>query len=282
MKIGCVDCLIRQAAEAIEMATQDTSLKEELLKDILKEIAGSDWAVVPAIISRKIQRMIKEKTGSSDPYLALKHKMNRKALDTVPIIRQMAAKQSDPMEAFVRMAILGNLFDAGSKTRLAPEDLNAKIDSFMKIPLFGSVQDLINAVKNADKIIYLADNAGEIIFDRLLIESFKRGKITFAVRGFPVINDATIEDAFTAGIPEVADLIDNGSDAPGTILNECSKKFLDHFNSADLVIAKGQGNYESLVGTEKDIFFLLSVKCQVVSEEIGVPVGSLVIKHSKG
>ncbi|MCK5255186.1 MAG: DUF89 family protein, partial [Deltaproteobacteria bacterium] len=122
------------------------------------------------------------------------------------------------------------------------------------------------------------DNAGEIVFDRLFIEQLPREKVTYVVRGEPIINDVTIEDAREVDMFELVDVIDNGSDAPGTILETCSHEFQKRFASSDLVIAKGQGNYETLSDINKRIFFLLQVKCPVIAKDIGFEVGSFVVK----
>jgi hypothetical protein len=182
----------------------------------------------------------------------------------------------------VRLAIAGNLLDAGSKARLAPEDLPARLTAIWDMPLLGSADELFHAADAARRILYLADNAGEIVLDRLLIGMLPAGKITVAVRGSPVINDATLEDAETAGIPDVAPVIANGSDAPGTLVNECSEEFQEAFDRADLIVSKGQGNYETLANTDKDIFFLLTVKCPRIAAAIGAPEGAMVAKRRAG
>ena len=146
--------------------------------------------------------------------------------------------------------------------------------------LNGNLEEFSQAVFRADNILYLADNAGEIVFDRLLIELLPLEKITVAVRGFPTINDATMHDAETAGITKLVRVIDNGSDVPGTILDKCSEAFRYSFDRADLVISKGQGNYETLSEVDKDIFFLLKVKCPIIAKKISCPVGSLVLRRS--
>jgi uncharacterized protein with ATP-grasp and redox domains len=137
------------------------------------------------------------------------------------------------------------------------------------------------ALAEAENILYLADNAGEIVFDRLLIEQLPMEKVVVAVRGLPAINDATIQDAKIAGITELVEVIDNGSDAPATILEDCSERFLDAFNRADLIIAKGQGNYETLSDIDKNIFFLLKAKCPVIAGHIGCEVGELILKRNE-
>jgi uncharacterized protein with ATP-grasp and redox domains len=136
-------------------------------------------------------------------------------------------------------------------------------------------------VNQAEKILDLADNAGEIVFDRLLIEQLPTEKVTLVVKGEPVINDATMEDAKVAGLTEIVKVIDNGSDAPGTIMESCSQRFLEHFEDSDLVIAKGQGNYETLSRVDKNIFFILKAKCPVIARDLGCKVGEMIIRRNE-
>ncbi len=279
--LECIPCFIRQAAEAVDMSTIDERRKEQLLKLLLREIAGANWDVMPVSISQRVQRLVRKETGQADPYRPLKDRMNRTALDLLPALADLAHRHHHPREAVARLAIAGNLLDAGSKTRLAPEDLAERLNAVWDMPLVGSVTDLFRAADEARSILYLADNAGEIVFDRLLIEALPVQKITVAVRGVPVINDATLLDAETAGLTSLVQVIANGSDAPGTLTEECSEDFRDLFNRADLIIAKGQGNYETLSDTRKDAFFLLTVKCPLVGTDIGAPVGALVLKRTR-
>jgi len=277
----CIPCFVRQAAEAVEMSGVDPQQSERLLKRLLHEIADAEWAVMPLLISLRVQRIVREETGQADPYRVLKARMNRLALDLLPSLTDAVHRHRDPREAAVRLAIAGNLLDAGSKTRLAPEELPKRLTAIGDMPLVGGVADLFRVAEAAQRILYLADNAGEIVFDRLLIEALPIDKITVAVRGAPVLNDATMEDAQAAGIPSVARVIDNGSDAPGTLLDECSAEFRSCFHRADLIIAKGQGNYETLSDTDKNVFFLLTVKCPLIAAELDAPVGALVVKHGR-
>jgi hypothetical protein len=280
--IDCIPCFARQAVEAVAMAVDDGPDRERILRRLLHDIADADLDGIPVTISQRIQRIIRSETGRADPYRALKRRMNRTALDLLPALADLARRHPDPREAVVRLAIAGNLLDSGAKSRLEPEDLPERLASVLDMPLAGDVAELFEAADNAHCILYLCDNAGEIVFDRLLIEALPAEKITVVVRGSPVLNDATIEDAETAGIPAVAPVIDNGSDAPGTLIRECSEEFRGWFDRADLVIAKGQGNYETLSETGKDIFFLLAVKCPAIAAEIGAPMGSLVVKRGRG
>lgn len=177
------------------------------------------------------------------------------------------------------MAIGGNLLDAGAKTQIAIEDLPQHMNTIWTQPLRGDISALFQAAAEARHILYLTDNAGEIFFDRVLIEALPAEKMTIFVRGAPVINDATMEDAVSAGLPEIAPVFDNGSDAPGTLLEDCSEKFRVCFERADMIIAKGQGNYETLSETKRSIFFLFVVKCPVIAAHVRAPVGTLVVSR---
>jgi hypothetical protein len=172
------------------------------------------------------------------------------------------------------------MIDLGPENMLTPEDVRQTLLRAFSEPLYGDLEGLRRAAATAEHILYLADNAGEIILDRVLIERLPGERTTLAVRGYPVINDATIEDAKTGGLHMLVTVIDNGSDAPGTILDDCSAGFCRLFKKADLVIAKGQGNYETLSDEPKTVFFLLKVKCQVISSRVGLHIGTHAILPS--
>jgi hypothetical protein len=232
---------------------------------------------VPARTTTLIHRILREETGL-DPYQGVKAEYNRIALDKLPALRSAAEKYSDRLECGVRAAIAGNVIDFGIYERI---DLDRSIDDAFRLPLSRTdLRDFADAVRTARRILYLCDNAGEIVFDRVLIEILRTmGKeVIAAVKGSPVINDATRDDATAAGLHECADVIDNGSDGIGTLLEACSHRFMDAYRSADLIISKGQANYETLV-TERDrrIYFLFKVKCPVVAAFLKRGDGDIVL-----
>ncbi len=280
--VECIPCFARQAAEAVSLAVEDPAQREHLLRKLLRAIADADWGGSPPVMGQRIHRIIREAIGDHDPYRGVKERMNRMAAKLLPEMREAMRQQADQREAAVRLAIGGNLLDAGAKTQIAAEDLPRHLDTLWTQPLRGDVGALYRAAEQAHSILYLADNAGEIVFDRLLIEALPAEKVTVFVRGMPVINDATMEDAVSAGLPEIAPVFDNGSDAPGTLVEECSNEFREWFERADLVIAKGQGNYETLSDTTKHTFFLFTVKCPVIATHVNEAVGSLVVKEANG
>ena len=277
-ELTCIPCFVRQALEAITLTAQDDAKREELMRRVLHDLAEMDWQGTPPAIAQRLHRMLRTTVEHRDPYAAIKEQMNRAALGMLPVMREAMKQQPDAQEAAVRVAIGGNLLDAGAKTQIAAEELPDHLNTIWTQPLRGSVQALFEAAARAEKILYLADNAGEIVLDRVLIEALPMEKLTVAVRGVPVINDATIEDAMLAGLTDLVRVVDNGSDAPGTVLDDCSEDFRRLWEEADLVISKGQGNFETLSGRQKNIFFLFIVKCPLVADMAQAPVGCLVIR----
>ena len=197
-----------------------------------------------------------------------------------PNLKGLVEHSADPMETAMRLAMAGNVIDFGVTAHLSEADVHEAVKRALTQPLDGDLEAFRQAVSGAKDILYLADNAGEIVLDKLLIQRMPLERLTVVVKGAPVINDATMEDAQAAGLPELASVIDSGSDAPGTILTDCSRGFQARFHKAHLIVAKGQGNYEALSDVEKDIWFLLKAKCPVVAEDLGCEIGSLVLRKS--
>lgn len=252
--LDCIPCLLRQAIEAPRMLAASEAVQETVVRKILSELSTSDFTQPPPVLAQSIHRHIRMLTGVKDPYKKIKERFNTLAISMLPELEKKVAQAQHPMATAVRLAIAGNVIDMGISGNLEDAQVKEAIQHALISPLAGELEPFIQAVAKAKHILYLADNAGEIVFDRLLLQQLPLERVTLAVRGAPVINDATYEDAITAGIDTLVKVIDNGSDAPGTILSECSEEFLQHFNQADLIIAKGQGNYESLNDVPKDIF----------------------------
>jgi uncharacterized protein with ATP-grasp and redox domains len=279
--LECVACLVRQAHEAVVAAIPDAQLRETALRKVLQLLTRLDWCLSPPALAQQIHRLVRGVAHNSDPYAAVKEQLNHRAARLDPVWHRRLSELFPPFEAAVRLAIVGNLLDVGAKTQLGEDDLLAAFERALAAPLVGSVAGLADAIHKARHVLYLADNAGEIVFDRWLLAQLPLGKFTVVVRGAPVLNDATLADAQWAGLPDFCEVIANGSDAPGTVLEDCSPEFRARFEAADLIIAKGQGNYETLASVDKRIFFLLKVKCPVVAEALGCPCGSLVIHHQR-
>jgi uncharacterized protein with ATP-grasp and redox domains len=277
--MDCIPCFVRQALEAARLATPDPEIQARIMREALLVVAGMDLAVTPPLVAQQVHRRLREIARTRDPYREVKDLYNRMALDLLPGLRAKVEGAVDPLAMAVRLAIAGNVIDLGAKADLAQIDVLSAVREAADVPIRGEMEEFRRAVVGAGKILYLADNAGEIVFDRLLIERLPAGRTVLAVRGAAVINDATLEDARQASIHEVARVMDNGSDAPGTVLSDCSDAFRRSFREADVIIAKGQGNYETLTGVACPVFFLFKVKCPVIAAHAGLPVGAHVLKR---
>ena len=282
INLDCIPCFIRQSLDAARHATDDEHIHERVIRGVIGLTIDLDMRQSPPLIGQQIHRLVRGLTGVEDPYHGVKQRFNDMALKLYPKMRQLIVDSEDPLETAVRLAIAGNIIDFGVKSQLEDTELEETIHQCLSEKLSDmQLEDFRNAVNEAEDILYLADNAGEIVFDRLLIEQLPIDKITVAVKGSPVINDATMEDAVHAGLYKIVDVIDNGSDAPGTILQKCSEAFRNCFDKADLVISKGQGNYETLSEVNKNIFFILKAKCSVISGNIGCKVGEMILQKTK-
>ncbi|MFZ5830857.1 MAG: damage-control phosphatase ARMT1 family protein [Planctomycetota bacterium] len=279
--VDCIPCLIRQSLASVRLVTHDERVHEQVLREVLQAASRMDLRQPPAAMSQAVHRRIRELCRNGDPYRSSKARFNRLALDLLPPFRRRVEEAPDPWNAAVRLAIAGNIMDLGVKGGLSEAEIRDSIDRSLNESLDGNTAELAACVREARSILYLTDNAGEIVFDRLLIERMPREKVTVAVRGVPVINDATVEDAEQAGLTRLVEVIDNGSDAPGTLLRDCSKEFQRRFADADLIIAKGQGNYETLRSVRARIYFLLRVKCPVIARDIGSALGRMVLRPSR-
>ena len=277
MYLDCIPCIVRQCIEAARFAEADAHAQECIVREVLRRAAETDWGEPPAHLAQFIHRRVRQLTGNTDPYAQAKQEQNEIAARYSEVYRQQIDRSKTPLKIAVQLAIAGNVIDLGVKSGLKSSQIESEIAHALEMPLVGDVEQFAEAVQAAQRILYLTDNAGEIVFDRLLIEQLPCERITVAVRGGPAINDATRTDAEYAGLTELVTVIDNGSDAPGTILDDCSKLFCEHFETADLIISKGQGNYETLRMSSRPIYFLLRVKCDVTARDIGVPIGQMVL-----
>jgi hypothetical protein len=277
--LDCFPCFLRQSIIALRLGTRDELLQERILKSILPEIQIADISMPPAYTTTFIHRKIRQLLGK-DPFKELKCEYNKIALGLYPSLELLVSQSQDPLWTATRLAIAGNVIDFGIYTSV---DIEGTIRKAINHPLAVDEFDIFkNAISEADSIFYLADNAGEIVFDRILIETLisMGKKVTVVVKGSPVINDSTLEDALEAGLIGICEVIDNGSDAVGTILPWTSSTFQKQFENAELIISKGQGNFETVTGIQKNIFFLFQSKCNVVSKELNLSKGSMLLKKS--
>ena len=278
--LDCIPCFVAQALNVARLTTDDPQVHERILREALRRASEADLAQSPALFGRGIHHLVRELTGQEDPYLAIKQESNRLALALLPGWRERLRTAGNPRLAAVKLAIAANVIDFGIKGDLTAAQIPAALESSFAGPFQGDTDGFFAAAERATEILFLADNAGELVFDRLLLELLPREKITVAVKGGPAINDALRADATAAGLDGLVAVTDTGCDGAGIVLEACSPEFQRRFASADMIIAKGQANFESLDGCGQNIFFLFKVKCAVVGRHIGQAVGTLVLHRN--
>jgi damage-control phosphatase, subfamily I len=272
---------MRQAIQAVRQISADDALAESVLRHALSLAAKIDYNQPPAMIGREIHALIRKETQNTDPYSEIKSKANNTALKVMSQSRDQILKADNPLQQAVKFAIAGNILDFAIYNGWDDNRFQKCLDDATKKYIDPQqMERLRSALEKADKILYLADNAGETIFDSLLIEQLLPRKIVYAVKSSPVINDALISDALIAGIDKLGTIITNGTDSAGTVLSICSQEFLNEFDNADLIIAKGQANYETLCDVKKNIFFLTQIKCQIIARDLQGNIGDWVITSS--
>jgi len=280
--LDCVPCFLKQALDAARMASDDADVHERVLRTVARAVAAMDTDDTPPSMGQIIHRVVREETGVEDPYREVKDHFNSLALSLYPSLKMTVSESEDPFATAVRLAVAGNIIDFGARSDVDEESLERSMRESLEQPLdMDALERLRSAVATAERILYVGDNAGEIVFDRVLIEELPRGRVTFAVRGAPIINDVTMSDAVEVGLSDVVPVVENGSDAPGTILEDCSPEFRELFAAADLVIAKGQGNYETLSQAPGRIFFVLKAKCPVIARDIPCDLGAIVVTQHR-
>jgi uncharacterized protein with ATP-grasp and redox domains len=279
--LDCIPCILRQSLDAARLVSTNPSVHEQIIRDVLIRAGEMDLNQSPPAMAQRIHRRLREITGVDDPYRDAKDWQNRIAMELIPALRAEVESANDPLLMATRLAIAGNVIDMGSNGNLTEADVRQALNQALVEPFFGEQDRFRQAIAKAKSILYLADNAGEIAFDQLLVEQISPERVTFVVRGAPVINDATLADARTVGLDKIVKVIDNGSDAPGTILNDCRQEFRRRFADADLIIAKGQGNFETLSNEPGNIFFLFKVKCAVIADLVNQPIGMQMLLQSR-
>jgi hypothetical protein len=275
--LECIPCIIHQTIDIARQVTQDEKKRELLLQEVLKALSDVSYNQTPPYLGREAHRVIRKVLDNHDPFLTLKKEFNQVAKKLYPSLKEKTNSSSDPFAYAVRLAIAGNIIDFGPRHHF--ELMKTIEEVLQKKPAIDDTESLKKDIGQASLILYLGDNAGETFFDKILIEQMHPAEIYYTVRGSPVINDATSEDAYFASLDQVAKVISNGSDAPGTILEDCSEEFKNLFDRSDLVIAKGHGNYETLNEVKgKRLYFLLMVKCKIIGRDLGCLVGDFVVK----
>jgi uncharacterized protein with ATP-grasp and redox domains len=278
--LECIPCLIRQSLDASKLVVKDPELQNVIMKKVLRSASEFDMTLTPPEMAQKIHRIIKAETGCDDLYFEIKKNCTNLALE---ISKDIDINDSaHPFEKAVRYAIAGNIIDFGVKSTCSKEFIKESFDKAEHVDIDTiMIQKLYDEIAEAQTVLVLADNAGEAVFDKLLIEAFPGdAKVFYAVKGAPILNDVTQYEAEQSEIDSVATIISNGVDVPGTSLSQCTPEFLDLFNNADVIIAKGQGNFESLNEDNRKVYFLFQVKCSVIADHYDYNQGDWLVTNT--
>lgn len=283
--LECIPCFITQALQALRAVCDDEILTHRILQMVLKKAAEFDISKTPPEMAQVIHKIIREQTGNSDPYLKVKQLSTQKALEAESQVLERIKKSDAPFEASLRYSIAGNILDFAILSLWNDEKLKESLDlAEIKKLDKRAVKKLYSEIQKAKNILILGDNAGETVFDKIFIENFiipEQHKINYAVKSSPIINDAVYDDAVQAGLDKSCTIVENGTDAPGTVLDLCSEEFKKIFYSADLIISKGQANFETLNTVQGNIFFLTQIKCPVIGNNYGYSTGEWVVWRSE-
>ncbi len=276
--LDCYPCIIKQALNAARLVKLSEEDQHTIVLKVMVILQDISKETIPPILAHKVHQMVKSVSGINDPYQKAKRASTEEALRIYPWLKQIVSQSKTPLETAIRISIAGNIIDLGVYETYS--DLTETVNRVLDIPFdINHLEQLKKALESTDKILFLGDNAGETVFDRVLLEYLPH-KTTYVVKGGPILNDATLQDAIEAGLDKKATIVDNGSSAPGTIMELCSKDFLDLFKSAKVILAKGQANYESLSQEQAPIYFLLQSKCPVIARDLSATVGGIILKQS--
>ncbi len=284
LKPDCIVCNLNIILRTLKIINKDENFLIENMKKAVEGISKVNSKIYPPELGGIVYKTVIESTKVKDPYMEIKRKTNNLMLNKYSDLRKTILNSKDPLFEAVKFAIIGNIIDFGiNKVVDFEDDIE---DSLKKGIAINDYNLLERDLRSSKKILYIGDNSGEIVFDKLLISLIKEIypgiDITFACRSEPIINDVLIEDALQVGIDKYAKVISSGMNLPGTILKYADRTFINELKSADLVIAKGQGNFEGLEEEKMEkIYFLLKAKCNVVANYLECNVGDLIIKSIK-
>lgn len=270
LRPDCITCILKASVSAIRELTADEHTIREVVRDILEipSIRGLDWGRTSPEVFEIACGKITAGLGNPDPFKAVKDRQNRKGLELYPSLKKLVEEARDALYTAVNLAVIGNSLDVlWSDGSIDVEPIIwEKLQKPVSEECFLQLRDRL---AESDLVVYVGDNSGEIVFDRLLIETMNKlfnTEIVFVVRNLPVLNDVTVAEARAVGMDDVVKVVANGIDGPvpGTIVSRCSPEVRDYVEQADIMISKGGGNFESLEEEKQlwdKMFFLLMCKC---------------------
>lgn len=270
----CIPCIINQAINTVKRVTNKEKIILKVAKKMLDYLINADFRKPPAVLSLFAYRIAEKITKCKDPYLKEKKEYNDIALKMYPDLKKFILNSKDKIHTALKISAVGNVIDLGIGHKFdLKKNINEILKDGFKIDDFSKFKKDLRKTK---KILFVGDNAGEIVFDKIFLEELKNYSLIYVVKEGPIINDATKDDALYVGLEKVAKIMTTGTNAVGAPLDMVSKEFLKEYNEADIIIAKGHGNYETLIGGKRKCYFILKAKCDLVANHIGVKKGDIV------
>jgi uncharacterized protein with ATP-grasp and redox domains len=273
----CIPCALNSYQRLAETGVIPESQKEAILRRLLNLLAAFDYNLSPPVLGCRMHALIRESIDNPDPYHQIKEQYNHQMMDRYSKFEDLINKSDDQFDTAMRLAIAGNVIDFGSQHQL---DIMESIDRVMEARLaIDDSRQLRQDLEQADSLLYIGDNCGEIVLDKLLLTTLNVPQKYFVVRDSPILNDATYEDAIFTGIDKMATVLTTGDNSPGAVWESTSEQFKSAFVNADVIISKGQGNFEGLLDIgHQSIYFLLVTKCDIVAEKRGVESGRFIVR----
>lgn len=276
--LDCLECIASQALRAARVATDDQEVQRQVLNEVVKQIPGLDLAKSPAELSLVVYELTAALTGAYDPYKGLKYMQNECALELEFELRDMVEDSPDRLHTALHLAAAGNIIDLGIRHQ-GDIDIRGEVRRVMEERFaIDHTEAFKESLTSCKDLIYLLDNAGEIVFDKILIGELRRHtSVTAVVKAGPMINDAMMEDAKQVGLTQICDVMDNGGAFVGSPLDLVPKSFLERLEKADVIVCKGQGNYETMDEYPGDVFLILKAKCDIIAQHMGVELGQVAL-----
>lgn len=277
--LECMPCFMKMALREAQLACPgDESMHHDIVMAWGRKIGELDLRVPPPAVARHLSDLIQSMTGCGDLYTEDKQSANERVLELLPGVKDMLEAErsrtdGDPLALALEVAIIGNYIDRGVDLEVDWEQELRNVSGSIPKKMLVKFK---SSVGSGSDILMLGDNTGEIVLDTLLVEELQRYgcRVTYAVRSKPVLNDATMSDAKFVGMTSLCEVIESGVDTPGTVIERCTQEFLGRMKRADLILSKGQGNFESLEGIWPGIYCAFKVKCKRVAEDSGLAFGS--------
>lgn len=285
--LDCMECNVKQLIKVSKLLDVSKEKQEEASKELFRMLSNINFEYSNPYIMGKTWKILTRVYENDNPYKEIKHEYNQLLLSMYDQIKIYVEQSLSPLETALKISVVGNIIDFGARHKFDKKDVFERIENNDSIVFAkNDSSKLLRKLKTANTLLYIGDNCGEIVLDKLFIEQIKKWnpkiRIHFGVRGSTILNDVTIDDANEVRIEELATVVSSGNQIPGTIIEKTTKEFQELFHNSDIVIAKGQGNFESLSDTKREnLYLILMAKCEYVARIIGCNTMDYIVMENK-